>query len=164
MDDIIDWGLDLNHNYRIDGVGTVNFSIRSDMKGRLKKLSKDQIADKIKASPQKILGKVRAAAPVRTGALREGMILSGKYENTSVPGKVVYDIYPDPAKNNIFVKESKAGKRYYYPASMEYGFRIPAYGGKRYPGKYFIKNAAVASETEHFQTVAKGIDEILTEL
>lgn len=164
MDDILDWGLDLNHNYRIDGVGTVNFSIRSDMKGRLKKLSKDQIAEKILPSAQSVLGKVRSGAPVRTGALREGMIISGKYENTSVVGKVVYDIYPDPAKNNIFVKESKAGKRYYYPASMEYGFRIPVYGGKRYPGKYFIKRAGEESETAHAQAVVKGVDEILTEL
>jgi hypothetical protein len=91
----------------------------------------------------------RSLAPIYTGrprknvipgALRAGIVVRQWPERTAKPGKVVYDVYMDPKMNEVFAKYSKAGKRYYYPASQEYGFR--KVGGGRVHGKYFMRTAA----------------------
>ncbi|MBD0381287.1 HK97 gp10 family phage protein [Paenibacillus sedimenti] len=79
----------------------------------------------------------RAYAPVETGALKKGLFL--KKERKVKPGKAVYDVMPDPAKNDIFVKISKEGNRAYYPASQEYGFLTV--DGRLIPGKRYMRRA-----------------------
>jgi hypothetical protein len=79
----------------------------------------------------------KANAPEDTGALKQGIILKG--ERTRTRGKKVYDVMMDPAKNDIFVKMTKDGKRYYYPASQEYGF-LTVDGGY-VPGYRFLRRA-----------------------
>lgn len=68
--------------------------------------------------------RVRTRAPMKTGALISGIIPSPWEERSKYPGKIVRQVYMDAGMNDTFVKVSKAGKRYYYPASQEYGFRI----------------------------------------
>ena len=86
-------------------------------------------------------------APYRTGALAGGIVVSSK-EKTRVKGKAVYDVWMDPAKSDIFTKYA-GGKRYYYPASMEYGFRLQK--GGRWPGLYYMKRAGEAAHDAHTQ-------------
>ena len=60
----------------------------------------------------------------------------------------------DAGMNDTFVKVSKAGKRYYYPASQEFGFQIanrttlavrgPAAPKRnRVPGKFFMNDTFI---------------------
>ena len=125
----------------------------------------------VEAAAYRYVLAARAAAPERSGALKRGIIPSPLPENSSLPGKVVYDAYFDPA-NDTFVKVSKKGFRYYYPASQEYGFARPnpnlkkarkkRYTGKdRTPGKYFMKNSANGFFTSFEDDVAEMVNEVL---
>lgn len=90
--------------------------------------------------------KVRTAAPRKSGALISGIIPSPGEEKSKYPGKIVRQVYFDANMNDTFVKIAKSGKRYYYPASQEYGFRIANRAGtqgKRVPGKYFMHQTFV---------------------
>ena len=57
----------------------------------------------------------------QTGYLRKA--IKEKAEKTKIKGKKVYDLMPDSSYNDVFVKTTKKGKRAYYPASVEYGFK-----------------------------------------
>lgn len=100
----------------------------------------------------------KANAPEDTGDLKGGIIM--KPERRTKMGKKVFDIKLDPAKNDIFVKETKSGVRYYYPASMEYGFMTVDGGyvpGYRYLRRSITDNI-VAIETRVVSVAAKAID------
>lgn len=103
----------------------------------------------------------KANAPVDTGDLKGALILKG--ERRTVQGKKVYDVMVDPAKNDLFVKVSQAGKRSYYPASQEYGWINPA--GRYTPGYRYLEHAItenVDSITNKVMEVAKrGVDKAL---
>lgn len=100
-------------------------------------------------------------APVDSGELREGIIM--KQEKKRVPGKAVQDIMMDPAKNDIFVKTTKDGTRYYYPASQEYGFMTV--DGKYIPGYGFLRRAiddnAEQIESKILEVAGKEVDKAL---
>lgn len=90
-----------------------------------KKLPTSSVSKASKKGAIMVLNAVKTAAPSDTGTLREGLILHK--ERSRTPGKVVYDIYPDPKKNAIFQKPIQNPVRSktpygYYPASQEYGF------------------------------------------
>lgn len=125
-----------------------------------------------------LLRAVAAAAPQRTGALRQGFVL--RKEHSRQEGKAVYDLMPDPKKNDIFQKpiakpvRSKSSNAY-YPASQEYGFftRRPD-GGMAYtkasgetammekvPGKYFMRRAAETSEAAVESTILGELTEAI---
>lgn len=88
-----------------------------------------------------------AKAPVNTGALAGGIVVSKKEKSRS-RGKTVYDVWMDPAKNELYVRHSN-GKRYYYPASMEYGFKRK--GQKVFHGLYYMRSAAESLSGVHAQ-------------
>lgn len=79
---------------------------------------------------------------IQKGALKKGIIK--KEENIRTPGKAVFDIMMDPKKNDIFVQYYK-GKRYYYPASVEYGFI--GLDGMKHPGVHFLLRALTENKT-----------------
>ena len=114
-----------------------------------------------RAGGQIVLRAARANAPVDTGELRDGIIL--KREKTRVRGKAVYDVMMDPAKNDIFVKTTKDGKRYYYPASQEYGFLTR--DGGYIPGYRFLRRAidenANQIERRILEVAGKEVDKAL---
>lgn len=121
---------------------------------------------------------VRSAAPEKSGDLRRGLILHK--ERFRQEGKVVYDLMPDPKKNDVFQKPIKhpvrsQSPKAYYPASQEYGFftRRPD-GGMTYtrpngetgymdkvPGKYYMRTGAEISGDAAENTI---IGEILGEI
>ena len=99
--------------------------------------------------------RIRTKAPRKSGDLISGIIPSPWEENSKYPGKIVRQVYMDAGMNDTFVKISRSGKRYYYPASQEFGFRIArrstltpkqaaAYNAaprrNRVPGKYFMND------------------------
>ena len=103
----------------------------------------------------------KALAPVDTGELRDGIILKG--EKNRVRGKKVYDVMMDPAKNDIFVKTTKDGKRYYYPASQEYGYLTV--DGQYIPGYGFLRRAvddnAEQIEKKILEVAGREVDKAL---
>ena len=102
-----------------------------------------------------VAGRARQFAPRgKTGNLIKGIVPRGPQERSRSPLKVVYDVWIDPDMNSTFVKYSKAGKRYYYPASMEHGFRTRATKYSvdkidRVPGHYYMLRARNAVHTSH---------------
>lgn len=97
----------------------------------------------------------------QTGYLRKA--IKEKAEKTRTKGKKVYDLRPDPAYNDVFVKTSKEGKRSYYPASVEYGFT--AKNGKHIPGFRYFKNALTSNKTQIENTIINVLgDEIDKEM
>lgn len=97
----------------------------------------------------------RKNAPVDEGHLKKGLVLKG--EKLKVKGKKVYQVVFDSKKNDIFVKMSADGtKRYYYPASQEYGYFTR--DGKYIPGYRFLRN----SLTENEKDIEKEIVEVLS--
>ena len=59
-------------------------------------------------------------------------------------------------------RESKNGKRYYYPASQEYGFQIGR--RKRVPGLYYMRDSAAVYYSEHENAIVAATLEILEDL
>ena len=96
----------------------------------------------------------------QTGYLRKA--IKEKAEKSKTKGKKVYDLWPDPSYNDVFVKVSKNGKRSYYPASIEHGFK--AKNGRYIPGFKFLHNALVNNkgqiEKVIIETLADEIDKL----
>lgn len=94
-------------------------------------------------------------APFLTGALEEGIAL--KAEKTNKKGKKVYQI---AIKDNLeFVKTTKEGKRYYYPSSQEYGFKLR--NGGKVEGLHFLRNSIDKNNNKIESTMVKVLtDEI----
>lgn len=133
-----------------------------DLEKSLKRLGKvPQVASNRAArSGAKIgLNATRKNAPEgESGQLAKGIIM--KKERKVIAGKAVFDIMMDPAKNDIFVKESANGKRSYYPASMEYGFMTVDGGyvpGYRYFRRGLTENK-IPIEKAMVESFAKEID------
>lgn len=144
------------------GIGKIDFSITSPNFAALARLPGDSLAGPVRRSATGLLYRIRTAAPYRTGALQSGLIVAPGREKTATPGKIVNDIVFDAAKNDTFVKISKSGKRYYYPASQEYGFRIGRV--RRKPGLYYMRNTSAAYFPEHVQAISAGLDKILEDI
>ena len=113
-----------------------------------------QIQDLVESSAGTLATLIRTNAPRRTGDLISGIIPSPWEENSKYPGKIVRQVYMDAGMNDTFVKITKNGRRYYYPASQEYGFKIPrrtslAAKGiavarqNRVPGKFFMNDTFI---------------------
>lgn len=100
----------------------------------------------VEAQAGKLVAILHSSAPLgETGNLRAGIVASPWEERTAVPGKIVREVYFDYKMNNVFVKYSLNGTRYYYPASQEYGFMTSnrTGGNKHIPGKYFMRDSAI---------------------
>lgn len=96
----------------------------------------------------------------QTGYLRKG--IKEKAEKNRIKGKKVYDLWPDPSMNDVFVKVSKKGKRAYYPASIEHGFKTKS--GGYVPGFKFLHNALTNNKNQIekviIQTLTDEIDKL----
>lgn len=117
-----------------------------------------QIQSLVQSASGTLAVRIRAKAPQKFGDLISGIIPSPWEENSKYPGKIVRQVYMDAGMNDTFVKVTKNGKRYYYPASQEFGFQIArrstltpkqsaAYGAAprrtRAPGKFFMNDTFV---------------------
>jgi len=141
--------------FEIEGMKELERTIR-----KLGKLPQKCVTPAAKKGAQIALKAAKAKAPFLTGALEEGIILKG--EKLRKRGKKVYQVTMNPAMNDVFVKTTKDGKRYYYPASMEYGF-ITRDGGYS-PGFHYLRDSLVDNKERIEKTVvdvlAKEIDKL----
>ena len=133
----------------------------SDLAG-LARTSDAQIEAPVRQSASGLLFATRAAAPVKSGALQRGLILMPGREKSAIHGKVVNDIVFDAGMNETFVKFSKEGARYYYPASREYGFRLR--NGGRKSGLYYMRNTASAYYETHEENVVSKVVKMMEDL
>lgn len=83
-----------------------------------------QIQSLVQTAAGTLAVRIRTKAPRKSGDLISGIVPSPWEENSKYPGKIVRQVYMDAGMNDTFVKMSRSGKRYYYPASQEFGFRI----------------------------------------
>ncbi len=141
--------------FEIEGMKELERTIRE-----LGKLPQKCVTKAAKKGAQIALKAAKQKAPFLTGALEEGIILKG--EKTRRKGKKVYQVTMNPAMNDVFVKTTKDGKRYYYPASMEYGFMTR--DGGYVPGYHYLRDSLVDNKERIEKTVvdvlAKEIDKL----
>jgi hypothetical protein len=79
----------------------------------------------------------KANAPVDSGELKSGIVQ--RQERRTKLGKAMFDVIMNASKNQTFVKMTKSGVRYYYPASQEYGYRLK--DGGYMPGLKYMSRA-----------------------
>lgn len=118
----------------------------------------------VTAEAASVVQAARAAAPYRHGDLRSGIVASDFEKDPG--GKRIVQVAMDPKMNDTFVRKTKEtkrhpdGKRYYYPASQEYGFRT-RHPGRRAPGKYFMKTTAVGAIGQFQAAVEQSLEKAL---
>ena len=132
----------------------------------------------VKRGADMVLRATRSAAPMKTGQLRDGIVLHK--EKSKHKGKAVYDVYMDPNKNDVFQKPIKNRVRSqrsyaYYPASQEHGFfsRRPD-GGMTYtrpdgsvasinkvPGKHYMRTGAEVAGEAAKKEIVTGITDVI---
>lgn len=135
-----------------------------------------QIQKIVQTATVNLAARIRTKAPRKSGDLIDGIIPSPWEENSAYPGKIVRQVYMDAGMNDVFVKMTKNGKRYYYPASQEYGFKIAkratltpqqaaAYGSaarqRRVPGKYFMADPFVEYVPAFVSDVEELVDKVV---
>lgn len=126
-------------------------------------LAQDKIDATVWALLDPVVAEARRRAPHKTGDLRRGIIKMPRLEKSKFAGKAVGQIVIAREMNDTFVKMTLAGKRYYYPASQEYGFRSRTKSGseKRVPGRYYMLAAAVAAEPDVLAAAERLVEVIL---
>lgn len=155
------WEIFTKNKKTVPGVGTIDVGVSGDALDGFHK-AVQQISDTVRSSRDGLVSILRSAAPSKTGALRRGIVASPAAEATAAPGKIVYDIYMDEKMNDTFVKRNRTGKRYYYPSSQEYGFRLKNGGYK--PGLYYMRDTAIRYASAHEENVKAGMDQVLEEI
>lgn len=111
----------------------------------------------VKGAANVAKAKAKAEATVETGTMRKSI---GIYAERRRVGKKVYQLAFSKKMNDKLVKISLNGKRSYYPASQEYGFKLR--GGGRKPGKFFMKNA-ISNRRELLEMIVDGLAKSLRE-
>jgi len=141
--------------FEIEGMKELERTIR-----KLGKLPQKCVTPAAKKGARIALKAAKAKAPFLTGALEEGIILKG--EKLRKRGKKVYQVTMNPAMNDVFVKTTKDGKRYYYPASMEYGFMTR--DGGYVPGFHYLRDSLVDNKERIERTVIEELTKRIDKL
>lgn len=137
----------------------------------------EQVRSIVQTAAGALAVRIRTKAPKKSGDLISGIVPSPWEENSKYPGKIVRQVYMDYAMNDTFVKMTKNGKRYYYPASQEYGFKIsgrttltPQQSSyyqvsarkKRVPGKYFMHDPFIEYVPVFEEDVVKFVEKVVS--
>lgn len=102
---------------------------------------------------------------LRRGIIRVPLHRSG-LEQSRKPGKAVGEIAMNRDMNDTFASYVRsgpnAGKRYYYPASQEFGFLHRSSGGRmsRVPGNHFFYGTSRLYEPDIYAVAVKLVEEI----
>lgn len=142
--------------------GAFVFSVSGVDFDKLSKMPEANWVGPVRGSAEFLRATAASAAPIKYGYLRTGLIVAPGREKSKTYGKVVNDVVFDAGMNDVFVKMSKSGKRYYYPASQEYGFR--SRHRRRVPGRYFMRDAIAAHSAAHEETVIAHTVKVLEAL
>lgn len=119
---------------------------------KLERMPQKQITKGARKGANVILKQARANAPKLTGTMRKGIYLKAE---KSRRGKKVFQI--TFRSKPEFVKVTKDGTRYFYPASQEFGFRTR--DGGRVEGKHFMLGAMEEKKNEAAETMVQVIGE-----
>lgn len=121
------------------------------------------------APAQAELEAAKTAAPVKTGTLRESLVLH--MERNRADGKQVFDVMPTAKANSLLQKKVKnpgimpGGKKRrdtaYYPASMEYGFMTV--NGKHVPGHHYLAGSLAAGSDSYRESMLEAIEKNIDE-
>lgn len=143
-------------NFKIDGMKELESMFK-----QLEKVPQTVATKSARAGATVARKAAKEKAPEDEGNLKKGIIL--KRERRVKVGKAVYDVMMDPSMNDVFVKITADGTRYYYPASMEYGF-ITVDGGYE-PGYHFMRDALEdnkdAIERKVIDTAKKAVEKVM---
>jgi hypothetical protein len=134
------------------------------------KAPKAALSKGVRKGANKIMRDAKADVPVYSGTLRNSLKLKTEKGNRGML-KTVVDVMFDPAFNSVLQKHvNNAGKyggtpgpgnTYYYPASMEYGFRT---GQGWSPGHYFLKHARDMNDQTFPDTIEEALNAELAKL
>lgn len=139
---------------QIDGMKELERTIQ-----QLGKLPQKCVTKSARLGAREVLKAAKRLAPVKTGQLKRGIRLYGE-KLRGKKGKKVYQVVMNSNMNDVFVKMTKDGtKRYYYPASMEYGFRTRS--GRKTMGKRFLRGAA---DETRITATKKMVDVLASEI
>lgn len=125
--------------------------------GDLEKLPQKVVTRSVKQGANISLKSAKGKSPFLSGDLESGIVL--KAEKTKTKGKKVYQTAMDKNKNDLFQKVSKSGKKYYYPASQEYGFRTR--NGGYVPGIHYLRDSLISNASTIEKTI---ISNVITEI
>jgi HK97 gp10 family phage protein len=143
-------------DFKIEGIVELERMMK-----RLGKVPQTVVTKAARAGANIAYKAARANAPVDRGDLKGGIKL--KPERRTVLGKKVYDVIMDPEKNDLFVKYTKDGIRYYYPASQEYGYRTV--NGRYIPGFRYLRHSLTnnirAIEAKVIEVAGKEVDKAM---
>lgn len=146
--------------YEIKGMKELEKAIK-----QLEKLPQKCVTKAARQGANVALRSAKGDAPQDTGLLKKSMKLVG--ERSKIKGKKVYQVTFDEAFNgdgeNGLVKKSKiTGKRAYYPASQEFGFKTR--NGGYIPGYRYLRHAIEDNkqtiEQKTVEVLVKEIDKI----
>lgn len=113
-------------------------SLQKSLDG-LGKLPTKCVTKAVRKGGNAVMRAVKANAPVDSGTLKRAIKL--KLEKSRKKGKRVVEVTYNPADTDLLAGVSPGtGKRYYYPASQEYGYFTR--DGGYVPGYHFMRNAA----------------------
>lgn len=118
----------------------------------------------VRSATEDLAAVIRTTAPRKSGDLIRGIVASPWEEKRAHPGEIFRQVYFDFAMNDVFVKYSKKGVRYYYPASQEFGFRVGRQNStgsqRRVPGKFFMRNTAIEYVPKFLVSVERLVEEV----
>ena len=120
---------------------------------KLEKVPQKQITKAARQGAKIILLKARENAPVKTKLMQKGIYLKG--ERPRKRGKKVFQI--TFRSKPEFVKITKDGKRYFYPASQEFGF--DTVDGGHVDGKHYLQEAMETEKSQAALKMIKVLDE-----
>ena len=113
------------------------------------KIANKAIRKGVRAAGKIILEETKSRAPVKTGTLKKMLAV-----RTSKPKKGRLGIKVGYKKGDELVRMSKEGKRYYYPAAVEYG-------KKGVGGLHFQKESFEAKKDQATQTFGDTVGQVL---
>lgn len=121
------------------------------------------------APAQAELEAAKEATPVKTGTLRESLVLH--MEQNRADGKQVFDVMPTAKANSLLQRKVKnpgimpGGKKRrdtaYYPASMEYGFMTV--NGKHVPGHHYLAGSMATGSDSYRESMLEAIEKNIDE-
>ena len=141
--------------YKVEGMKELENTIR-----KLGKIPQSCVTKAARKGANIPFKTAKQKAPEDTGLLKKGLMLKG--EKSRFKAKKVYQVTFNPAYNDFFAKVSKEGKRAYYPASQEYGFKTV--NGRYIPGFHYLKESiddnARSIEKTIVDVLAKELDKL----
>jgi len=110
------------------------------------KVARKIVTQPIRKGTKTIAENAKARTPVRTGAMKKAITV--RASKTKRRGEISFNVIFDTKRYSRLVSHSKAGRRFFYPAAIEYGtsrqaakpFMRPAFDAQKAPALRTIMN------------------------